>query len=945
MSEIFSTAHNQVENKPNASPTAKRSPTKPASPTTTTNVKPTTENKSQPQYPDLDQNLNSFPQYNTDSGYHGMQDDNVDDGDDDVVLTQVQPESQGSTQPYGSQRLERAPVPDASQAQDLSENRRTTEASFHSAREEREQTAEPMKVDLTPHQKVETRLPKPQSEREPERESEPEPLPAQPENNHDNEPVHEPEPTHEKTPEKKPEREPEGKPEQALESEPAHAPQNEPEQEPEPEREAERMPEPETQPESVEDAKLSPTKTTSQLSQSQPEEKEPEKDKEDMALDNLDDDIGSPSDGSTPERPPIRKSSLSFASLPAREPLTKKSLGGTRMSRTSHVDRHNTGSSFFGRQTGHRTTHTALDEQAQGDKMEVDDDGAAREGTDADSRASKMHNKSSTQRLHEKISMLGKLQPSRPTKSIPSVSGLSSAQVSYPELPPVVKTETKPEASNRTSRDTPAAEPKETDEEDWIKPLNTPQRPNPAKSQGTTDMEKHSDAVTNQVSEKADEPVACDQGTTQIEKNPTKENRVKSTTPMYSPPVRPSHQKSASASNVIAQGSTTPAGSPSAQEAPLSASKWKLQSIMKSAKGLFSNTGGVSAAAKVEASSSDELQGGPEDRAEIHHIENRQESQQPQSPTPAKQEGRRTRSSTEREEKRKQKEMEDRQREEEEEKAREQEKQKASELKAAQEKSSQEQATTASKIPPPQKRTSKEPEPAHENSSKSALASSQQQGQKPSERRPVKPTREPLQKPRPVSIRVGSALSRQIPIPSSSSVQESTAPAPTPASASKPTTVKKMGSNTSLHTASSNNSLKSSVSSNSQRKAQLASERKKEQDEREARRKEEQKREIERRRAAQQEEARRQEARNRAEAERRERERPASVDPKKAAHMQAIEKRRLENAKRLERQGSQQPNDTVSFAFFGEMAIADKFTCCRTNRRDLLHKPPNLLRD
>lgn len=883
-----------------------------------------------------------------DSGYHGMQDDNDGGGDDDdVVLTQVQPESQGSTQPYESQHLENGPAPDASQAQDLSENRRTTEASFHSAREEREQTAEPMKFDSKPHQKVEVHLPKPLSEKEPE--PEPEPLPAEPENNHDNEPVHEPEPT----PEKSLEREPENKPEQAPEPEPAHAPQHEPEQkldsepeqEPESEREAERMPEPETQPESVEDAKPSPAKTFGQLSQPQPEEKEPEKYKEDMALDNLDDDIGSPSDGSTPERPPIRKSSLSFASLPAREPLTKKSLGGTRMSRTSHVDRHNTGSSFFGRQTGHRMTQAALDEQAQGDKMEVDDDGAARDGTDADSRASKMHNKSSTQRLHEKISMLGKLQPSRPTKSIPSVSGLSSAQVSYPELPPVAKTETKLEAPNRTSRDTPAAEPKETDEGDWIKPLNTPQRSNPTKSQGTNDMEKHSGTVTDQVSEKAEAPVARDQRTTQIEKNSTRENRVKSTTPMYSPPERPSHQKSASASNVITQGSTTPAGSPSAQEAPLSTSKWKLQSIMKSAKGLFSNTGGVSAAAKVEASPPDELEGEPDGRAKIHHTENRQESQPPQSPTPAKQEGRRTRSSTEREEKRRQKEMEDRQREEDEEKAREQEKRKASELKAAQEKASQEQATAASKIPPPQKHTSKEPESAHESSSKFALVSSQQQGQKPNERRPVKPTREPLQKPRPVSIRVGSALSRQIPIPSSSSVQESTAPAPTPAPASKPTTIKKKGSNTSLHTASSNNSLKSSVSSNSQRKAQLASERKKEQEEREAHRKEEQKREIERKRAAQQEEARRQEARNRAEAERRERERPASVDPKKAAHMQAIEKRRLENAKRLERQGSQQPTDTVSFAFFGEMTIADKFTCCRTNRRDLLHKPPDLLRD
>lgn len=44
------------------------------------------------------------------------------------------------------------------------------------------------------------------------------------------------------------------------------------------------------------------------------------------------DDIGSPSDGPTPVRAPIRKSSLTFASLPAREPLTtKRSMGGANV--------------------------------------------------------------------------------------------------------------------------------------------------------------------------------------------------------------------------------------------------------------------------------------------------------------------------------------------------------------------------------------------------------------------------------------------------------------------------------------------------------------------------------------------------------------------------------------------------------------------------------------
>lgn len=906
LSEIFSAAHNQVENKSNASP--KRSPAKPVAPTptTTTNAKETAENASQSQYPDLSQNLNSFPQYNTDSGYHGMPDDDEGDDEDDVVLTQVQ-ESQTSTQP-----LENEPVPDSSPAHGLVKDRRTTESSFHSAHEDmgqREDTAEPMNIDSTANHKTEAQSPKPREEEDSEA------IPA---------PV----------PEKEPEDMPEPKAEQETKPQPTQDAKSQPEPEPEPEREPE--PESEPEPEPVHNTKSSPMNTPATQPSQPQQEDDAENDKEDMALDNLDD-IGSPSDGSTPERPPIRKSSLTFASLPAREPLMKKSLGGTRMSRTSHIDiakpNNAGGSGYLGRQTGgHRTTQAALDEGAtQGDRMDLDDD---REGTDADTRASKLHNKSSTQRLHEKISMLGKLQPSRPTKSIPSVSGLSSAQVSYPELPPVSKTEAKPEAANRRSQNTPAPEPEPmaTDDEDWIKPLNTPQRPNLAKSQT---MEKSTRTETNPVSNKDDAAVVRHQDTSdQMAKaNERDTKKPKSTTPIHSPLQRPGHQKSASASVMTAEASTTPVGSPDTQNAPLSASKWRLQSIMKSAKGLFSNAGSVSAAAKVEVSSPDEPREQPEDRATSHAVEDRQSSQPAQTPPPTKQEGRRTRSSTEREEKRRQQETEDREREEkeqeeQEEKAREQEKQKAIQHKAAQEKASLEReeraasVTTApapspKKIPQPQKHASKEPEPTHETSSKSAIPPppTSQQQQKQPERRPVKPTREPTQKPRPqpVSIRVGSALSRQIPIASNSNAQESTAPAPTPASTSKPSTLKKKTSNQSLHTASSNSSFKSSVSNNSQRKAQLASERKKEQEEREARRKEEQRREVERKRAAQQqEEARRQELR-RAEAERREKERHASEDPKKAAHMQAIEKRRLENARRLERQGSQQPgNDTVS---------------------------------
>lgn len=63
-------------------------------------------------------------------------------------------------------------------------------------------------------------------------------------------------------------------------------------------------------------------------------------DEQDFAepIDGPSDEARSNSDGSSPIRPMVRKSSLNFASLPAREPLTGgKSLGG-RTSRTSHLD-------------------------------------------------------------------------------------------------------------------------------------------------------------------------------------------------------------------------------------------------------------------------------------------------------------------------------------------------------------------------------------------------------------------------------------------------------------------------------------------------------------------------------------------------------------------------------------------------------------------------------
>ncbi|KAF5858379.1 hypothetical protein ETB97_004458 [Aspergillus alliaceus] len=910
LSEIFSTSHNRFEDKV-ASPATHRSPTKPAAPVpapapasvaaTLTKPKHTKDGTPRLQYPDLSKNINSFTTYNTDSGYHGMPDEregeDEEEEEDDMVLTQVQPESQTSTQPFDSQS-----IPTDVQEHRSSLSRRTTGASFHSAQEDVQQKrgnmVEPMQVDPAPGETAKERTPQP-------------PLKAR-----------EPEPKVE------PEVQPDAKP--GVEDDEGPEPK---EPTPEPQREAEQEKESEeTEEDPLLKDRLSPVKTPVPQP-SEPREEEKDGAKDDMALDddeNLDD-IGSPSDGSTPERPLVRKSSLSFASLPAREPLMKKSLGGSRMSRTSHVDiskiNSTGGSSYLGRQTGERrTTQAALDDNpTHGEKIDVDDNKeSTQDDTDAETRASKLHNKSSTQRLHEKISMLGKLQPSRPTKSIPSVQGVSSTQVTYPELPSS-KADAKPDTASQKSRGTPVSEPMETEDDDWIKPFSSPSKANFPRSQATDMPEKRSGTGAGQVSDNDSafppqkESTAREDQARSGAKQGLEAVLGKYSTPTYSSPQRPVHQAKLSTSHADSHVSTTPVGSPVAQDGLVSASKSRLQSIVRSAKGLFSNTGGVAAAARMEASSPDEHRVRRSERAESEST-SRKAPQPTRVQSPPRQEGRRTRSSTEREERerRKQKELEDRQREEEQaERIRQQEKemQRAAQLKAAQEKLSAENesrrapiTSSPQKMPQPQKHSSREPDSNYEPTPKHTARPSVSQQQQL--RRPPKPTRETLQKPRPqpVSIRVGSALSRQIPLASSSvsGVAESSTAAPTPASASKQPTLKKKASNSSLHTASSNSSFKSSVSSQTQRKAQLASERKREQEEREVRRREEQRRELERKRAAQQqEEARRQEMRSRAEAERRER--LAAEDPKKAAQMQAIEKRRLENARRLERQGSQQP--------------------------------------
>ncbi len=120
-----------------------------------------------------------------------------------------------------------------------------------------------------------------------------------------------------------------------------------------------------------------------------------------------------PSDGSSPIRPIMRKSSLAFASLPAREPLTSNKSLGPRTSRTATWIRFERG--YYNRHTGGKSLgQTAWDEASDDDRdtMDVDEDVTIRRDETSSNVAA--HSKTYTQRLHDQISMLGKSQSNGP---------------------------------------------------------------------------------------------------------------------------------------------------------------------------------------------------------------------------------------------------------------------------------------------------------------------------------------------------------------------------------------------------------------------------------------------------------------------------------------------------------------------------------------------------
>ncbi|SMR50984.1 unnamed protein product [Zymoseptoria tritici ST99CH_1E4] len=275
----------------------------------------------------------------------------------------------------------------------------------------------------------------------------------------------------------------------------------------------------------------------------------------------VDMDMEAPSDTSSPEQPLNRKSSFTFSSLPAREPLgAKRSMG--------HMERHR--SSVFNKSIGSKNV----------DSQEADDEMSQEKRPET-----KAHSKSTAQLLHDRINMLNKTKEPRPSKSIP-------LQPTYPQLPEIQPVTGEMDqtfnfefAQNKASQD---AMDVDDEDDDWIAPSKPRQSLH----------EKTSDATI--------------QARTLSPPRPTMHQKSMSAHVVGSPRIHTEMGATLEKSTSIPhpdlaaamKSSTTPAGSPYGKkqtDGPLSASKNRLWSALKSAKNIFASSASTSAAAKLEA--------------------------------------------------------------------------------------------------------------------------------------------------------------------------------------------------------------------------------------------------------------------------------------------------------------------------------------------------------
>ena len=294
-------------------------------------------------------------------------------------------------------------------------------------------------------------------------------------------------------------------------------------------------------------------------------------------------DDDSPSQGSSPHRPVIRKKS-SFASLPAREPLTTGKSIGTRVSQkfardstrgVSAVCESILGKAHSSRNVPNEQEDSDPEEGENVSAMDTDDDMTASLAR-PNSETSKVHSKTSTQKLHEKFSLLGKTSQPRPSKSIPSAATAKQTGGNT--------------GSHRlaTRECDMGSDVGEDNDDKWIGPIEEKAAHNSCISEVNS-----ADPATLSVHERVTGGVKETSGATAGTSSLSQPNA------QMPPTGSKLNHSTLKAADV---DSTTPIGTPISHwknEGPLSASKAKFNSFLKSARGMFASSAATSAQAKM----------------------------------------------------------------------------------------------------------------------------------------------------------------------------------------------------------------------------------------------------------------------------------------------------------------------------------------------------------
>lgn len=278
----------------------------------------------------------------------------------------------------------------------------------------------------------------------------------------------------------------------------------------------------------------------------------------------------SSSETSSPERPVIRKkSSLTFASLPARDPLSLKMSIGPRASQNR--------GSIRGPPALHENTIAKAAPIPKASKERDEDARVTAElksietvpiQQEVQSDPSKVHSKTSTQRLHERITMLGQMKQARPSKSIPSMPANNQSQSNHEN----------PHAHKQIGGSTT-----EEVDDDWIAPISG------RTTQSSQTMPGSFSTTSGQWFNQTQESTLIEPVVPELQPPAGKDQTLAQNYPRLPVPV---------------EESNTPAGSPVASkwqvDGPLSASKARFSSFLKSAKGIFASSAAASAQAKAE---------------------------------------------------------------------------------------------------------------------------------------------------------------------------------------------------------------------------------------------------------------------------------------------------------------------------------------------------------